>query len=49
MVRNLCTYARASGMLEEQKIDAILDRCEEAADRGHLLILNPQFVVTASL
>ena len=49
MVRNLCTYARASGMLEEQKIDAILDRCEEAADRRHLLILNPQFVVTASL
>jgi len=49
MIRNLCTYARASGMLEEQKIDAILDRCEEAADRRHLLILNPQFVVTASL
>ena len=49
MVRNLCTYARDSGELEEQKIDAILHRCEEAVNSQSLLILNPQFMVTAYL
>ena len=49
MVRNLCTYARHSGELEESKIDAILHSCEEAANNQSLLILNPQFVVTAYL
>jgi len=44
MVRNLCAYAREGGALE---IDAVLDRCEEAAKTQKLLILNPQFVVTA--
>ena len=48
MVRTLCTYARESGNLEEPKIEAILSRCEEAAISQELLILNPQFVVTAS-
>lgn len=48
MVRNLCTYARHSGELEEQKIRAILNTCEEAAICESLLILNPQFVVTAT-
>ena len=49
MVRNLCTYARDSGELEESKIDAILRRCEEAVNTQRLLVLNPQFVVTACL
>jgi ubiquinone/menaquinone biosynthesis C-methylase UbiE len=48
MVRNLCTYARQGGALEEQKIDAVLTRCEEAVNSQELLILAPQFVVTAT-
>jgi ubiquinone/menaquinone biosynthesis C-methylase UbiE len=48
MVRNLCTYARQSEALEAQKIDAVLSRCEEAAKSQKLLILNPQFLVTAT-
>ena len=48
MVRNLCAYARKSGELDEQKIDAVLNRCEEAATNQSLLIVSPQFVVTAS-
>lgn len=47
MVRNLCAYARDSGAIEARKIDAILNCCEEAASNRTLLILNPQFVVTA--
>ena len=47
LVRNLCTYARESGALEAQKICAILKQCEEAANRQMLLVLIPQFVVTA--
>lgn len=47
MVRNLCAYARASGAMETQRIDAVLKRCETAASNRTLLILNPQFVVTA--
>jgi hypothetical protein len=47
MVRNLCAYARDSGELEESKIDAMLRGCEEAVNSQRLLILNPQFVVTA--
>jgi ubiquinone/menaquinone biosynthesis C-methylase UbiE len=48
MVRNLCMYARQSGALEEHKIDAVLNRCEEAVKKQKLLILNPQFLVTAT-
>jgi SAM-dependent methyltransferase len=48
VVRNLCTYARASGVMEEQRINAILNRCEEAANSQTLLILIPQFLVTAT-
>lgn len=48
MVRNLCSYARQSGRLEEHKIDAVLNRCEEAAIDQELLIVCPQFVVTGT-
>ena len=48
MVRNLCMYARQSGALEEHRIDAVLDKCEEAASNKTLLMLNPQFLVTAT-
>lgn len=48
MVRNLCSYARQSGKLEEHKIDAVLNRCEEAALDQELLIVCPQFVVTGT-
>ena len=48
MVKNLCTYARHSGKLEQHKIDAVLNKCEEAAASRELLILNPQFLVTAT-
>ena len=49
MVRNLCDYARQSGELPHEMIDRVLERCEEAAVSERLLILNPQFVVTASV
>ena len=48
MLRSLCTYARQGGALEDHKIDAVLRSCEEAAKAQKLLILNPQFVVTAT-
>jgi ubiquinone/menaquinone biosynthesis C-methylase UbiE len=48
MVRNLCSYARQSGAMEEQRIDAVLNRCEEAVSSQNLMILCPQFVVTAT-
>ena len=48
MVRNLCMYARQSGALEEHRIDAVLTKCEEAASNKTLLMLNPQFLVTAT-
>jgi SAM-dependent methyltransferase len=48
MVRNLCTYARQGGALEDQKIDAVLKRCKDAVSSQELLILAPQFVVTAT-
>src|SRR5262249_44719452 len=49
MLRSLCAYARQSGTLDDHKIDAVLRRCEEAARSQKLLILSPQFVVTATL
>ena len=39
---------RQGGALEEQKIDAVLKRCEDAVNSQQLLILTPQFVVTAT-
>jgi ubiquinone/menaquinone biosynthesis C-methylase UbiE len=48
LMRSLCTYARQGGGLENHKIDAVLRRCEEAAEAQNLLILSPQFVVTAT-
>jgi SAM-dependent methyltransferase len=47
MVRNFCAYARDSGAMEASKIEAILNQCEAAANSRTLLILSPQFVVTA--
>ena len=40
-------YARQSGVLAEEKIGEVLGRCEEAVKQQMLLILNPQFLVTA--
>ena len=48
MVRNLCAYAREGEALENYEIDAVLNACEQAAKDQKLLILNPQFVVTAT-
>jgi ubiquinone/menaquinone biosynthesis C-methylase UbiE len=47
MVRNLCAYAKKSRGLDDQRIASVLAACEEAADRQELLVLNPQFLVTA--
>jgi len=47
LVRILCGYARESGRMKIQKIDSILENCEAAAADNKLLILNPQFMVTA--
>ena len=48
MLRNLCTYARQSGALENHKIDSVLTSCEQAAKDQKLFMLNPQFLVTAT-
>jgi hypothetical protein len=47
MVNNLAGYARQSGSLGEDKIQAVLDTATQAAKDGEILDLAPQFLVTA--
>jgi len=49
MIRNLCDYARQSEKLKENKIESIFRQCEEAVKNETLLIVCPQFVVTATV
>ena len=49
MLRNLCGYARASGRMDTKRIDQVLEICEAASAAGTLLVLNPQFLVTATV
>ncbi len=47
MVNNLAGYARRSGSLSEDQIQAVLDTAAQAAKEGKFLGLAPQFLVTA--
>ncbi len=49
MLRNLCGYARGSGRMDTKSIDQVLEICEAASAAGTLLVLNPQFLVTAKV
>lgn len=48
MIRNLAGFARASGVIETQRVDATLAILEAALADGTYLALAPQFVVTAT-
>jgi SAM-dependent methyltransferase len=47
MVRGLCSRARRSKAIAPERIAQVERILDEALNRGTLLILNPQFVVTA--
>jgi ubiquinone/menaquinone biosynthesis C-methylase UbiE len=48
MIRNMAEYARNSGKMDEERIDAVIETLESAVENGTYLALAPQFVVTAS-
>jgi ubiquinone/menaquinone biosynthesis C-methylase UbiE len=48
MVRTVADYARQSGALEGERIDAILEKLQRALTDGTFLIVAPQFLVTAT-
>jgi hypothetical protein len=49
MVQNLCKRARKLGTMDAKRIEQIDFILDEAVKSGTLLILNPQFMVTARL
>ena len=49
MIQIMAGYARDSGRLSEQRIDAILEIVDRAIKAGNFLALAPQFVVTATV
>ena len=48
MIKNMAGYARDSGDMDGEEIDAILTALDRALESGAYLALAPQFVVTAS-
>ena len=48
MVRGLCSRARKAGVMDARRIEQIERILEEALESQTLLILNPQFLVTAT-
>lgn len=46
---NMASYARASGRMENSRIDGILNDAQKAAEDGTLLLLLPQFLVTGTV
>jgi hypothetical protein len=49
MVRGLCSRARKTATMDSGRIDEVERILEESVKSGTLLILNPQFMVTAKL
>jgi len=47
MIQTVAGYARKSGKLDPERIDAVLDTIEKAIDEGNYLAISPQFLVTA--
>lgn len=47
MVRGLCNRAKRTGTMDAKRVEEVERVLEEAAKSGTLLILNPQFMVTA--
>ena len=48
ILSNMATYARASGRMQDSRIDRILEDAQAAAAAGTLLLLLPQFLVTGA-
>ncbi|NRA01729.1 MAG: methyltransferase domain-containing protein [Myxococcales bacterium] len=48
ILSNMASYARASGRMQDSRIDRILEDARDAAEAGTLLLLLPQFLVTGA-
>ena len=48
VLRNMASYARVSGQLEESELEAFLDDVDRAVDKQTYLALLPQFLVTGN-
>lgn len=48
MIQTLTGYARKSGALDSERLDAVMETVERAIAEGTYLTVSPQFVVTAS-
>ncbi len=48
MIQTVAGYARESGALEAERIDAIIETVEQAQAEGTYLAISPQFIVTAT-
>lgn len=47
MIKSVTDYARRSGTLDPERIDAVLETVSRAMDDGSYLAISPQFLVTA--
>ncbi|NIR28763.1 MAG: methyltransferase domain-containing protein [Gammaproteobacteria bacterium] len=47
MIQSVVAYARQSGKLDGEKLDAMLERVNRAMEEGSYLAISPQFLVTA--
>ncbi len=48
MIRTVANYARDSGTLDPERIDAMLQTVERGLSEGTYLAVAPQFLVTAT-
>ena len=47
MINTVAGYARNSGIMERNRIDAVLEQVEQGLLNGTYLAISPQFVATA--
>lgn len=47
MVQTVASYAKESGEIEISRVDAVLERIDQAKTEGSYLAISPQFIVTA--
>jgi hypothetical protein len=48
MIRTVASYARKSGALDSERIDAMLEKAERGVIDGTYIAVTPQFLVTAT-
>jgi hypothetical protein len=48
MIRTVADYARKSGALDSERIDAMLEKAERGVIDGTYIAVTPQFLVTAT-